>query len=546
MFNFRQKPIRTVLMLAIACALLAQAGIMAAFAAPLGSITVHKYSRGTAGSVTSNTHTGEELADTSALGKPLAGAGFTLYSLDTTNLEAALKFGNGYVKHVINPANQSVTFTLSGLGTPSVTTVTATASVARVEQLTDANGLTLFPSLPTGYYVLVETTTPANHTTVESSLIRLPLTKADGTGHNYDIHVYPKDESTTLPITKTIHGVPKVLNVNDTIAFDVTADFRNEKPDPDHVGSVHDLRDDSATPAVYGQAYIIDTIQQYFSFVGINTVGLLDGAGHPVATLTSSEYTFDTNGLIDGSGPLKIALTNAGIDKAIALDASSFIVTLTTRYDGATAGDNTAGSSPVRNVATSYMIKPGSDDDGEWPTTEVEVPTTLIALTKTNSAGQPFAGATFRLSTVPNPATDADYVKDAAGTIIELTTDAAGKLSFYNLPYDELAGKTYYLHEIATAAGYQLKIGTIAVTLQPKAAVANASLLDGDGNWIKGAVVRADVSVKNYRNDEIDPDEPAFSLPLTGGRGVVFFTAIGMTIMLVAAVAYIKKRAEQH
>ena len=534
-------------MIALVFALVANIGITAAFANPLGSITVHKYSRGTAGSVTSNTYTGEALSDTSTLGKPLAGAGFTLYKLDTDNLEVALKFGNGYVSHAINPANQNVTFTLNGLGNPSVTTITATASVARVQQMTDSNGLTLFGSLVDGYYVLVETTTPADHSTCESSLIRLPLTKADGTGHNRDIHVYPKNESTALPISKVISGIPKVLNVNDTIKFDVTADFRNEKADPDHVGSVYDLRDDTQTPAAYGAVYIIDTIQQYFSFVSVDSVKLLDGAGNAIATLTvDTDYSVITTGLTDGSGPLKVALTNTGIDKAIAANASSYVVTLTTRYDGATSGSNTAGSAPVKNVASSHVVKPGSKDDDDWPTVEVFVPTNVIVLTKTDSAGQAFAGAKFRLATVANPASNADYVKDSAGNIIELTTDAAGKISFYNLPYDELLGKTYYLHEIATAAGYQLKIGTIAVTLQPKDAVANASQLDKEGNWIDGALVRADVTVKNYRNDEIDPDEPAFSLPLTGGRGVVFFTAVGATLMLIAAAAYLKKRAAQH
>jgi len=543
MIGLGKKPLGRAILLVLMAVLLLSTTVTASYGVPLGSITVHKYSRSTAGSVTANTYTGEMLTDTSALGKPLPGAGFTLYKLNMANVDAAIKNGNKYVSHVINPTNNNVTFTLDGAGNPPVTAMPALATVLGNQQLTDTNGTTVFVGLEDGYYVLVETVTPEEHSTCESALIRLPMTKADGTAHNRDIHVYPKNQTTSMPVMKTINGVPQVLNVGDTIKFDVTADFRNQKADPDHVGSVHDLRNDSVTPAVYGEVYLIDMIQEYFSFVSVDSVALLDGVGAQISTLTNGDYAVITTGLLNGSGPLKVKLNPAGIDKAIAVDAASYIVTLTTEFKGATAGDNVAGSAPIKNVVTSFVIKPGSDDTGDWPTAEVFVPTTLIALTKTTSQDAPFAGAKFRLSTVANPSDDADYVKNASGAIIELTTDALGRLSFYNLPYDETLGTTYYLHEIATAPGYQLKVGTIAVTLPPKSADANASQLDGDGNWIDGALVRADVIVKNYRNDEIDPDEPAFSLPLTGGRGVALFTVIGITIMAVATTGYLKKRS---
>jgi len=399
--------------------------------------------------------------------------------------------------------------------------------------------------LADGYYVLVETTTPTGFEPCEKSVIRLPLTLADGSGHNRDLHVYPKNTVDTIPVSKNINGTPKVLAVGNQIKFDIVADFRNDKADPDHVASVHDLRNDTTPPPVYGKAYVIDSIQSYFKYISVDSVKLLDGAGAVISTLTlTTDYTIDATGLnAAGNGPLKVTLTNAGIDKAIAADAASYVVTITTEYLGATAGIGSATTPVIKNVVSSAVVKAGSNDDGDWPEDEAFVPTTMIALDKTDNNGVAVAGAKFRLAKVANPTSASDYVQTPGGTIIELTTDASGNISFYNLPYNETTGTTYYLQEVATKPGWQLKTMTIAVTLQPKSASVNAHLLDGNGDWIEGAVVTATATVKNYPNGTPDPEEPTFALPLTGGAGVMFFTALGTLVMVLAAVAYLKKRS---
>lgn len=505
-------------------------------AADEGKITVHKFSRVTIGSDHPNRDTGEAIQDTSAMGRPLAGAGFTLYKLNTTALQQAIKDGKKYVSHVVN-TNNSVTFTMDD---GSSITASVSEIVGGGEQLTNAAGEIPYTGLADAYYVLKETTTPVGYSTCETSVIRMPLTKADGKAHNRDIHVYPKDVSTAPPVHKVIDGTAKVLNAGEVISFDITADFRNDRPEENQkVQSVHDLKNGNN----YGTAYIIDTIQKYFAYNSVTSVTLLNATGNPVGTLSSpAEYTIDQSGLNAArNGDLRVSLTNTGIDRAIAADASSYVVKVRLSYLGS---EGFVGNVPpvLKNVAKAVTTKPGGTPPVTPPEVEVFVPTTTIKLNKEDNVGNKFDGAKFRLSKVANPTSTNDYVRDYQGNIIELTTDVNGVLTFNGVDYDEVNGTTYYLQEMETKAGWQLKVGTIAVTLRPKNHADNAAQLDATGNWIQGAVVKAETLVKNYPQGTPDPEEPAFKLPLTGGLGTVLFTIAGIIVMAGAALIYFRSR----
>ncbi|MCL1951222.1 MAG: SpaH/EbpB family LPXTG-anchored major pilin [Oscillospiraceae bacterium] len=509
-----------------------------ALAAGSGTITVHKYARSTAGVPNpGNMYTGEAIADTSGLGKPLQGAGFSLYKLDTAALDTAIRNGNKFVSYSIANDN-TVTFTLDGKGAPPVTAVTTAATIVGSEKKTDASGVAVFDTLEDAYYLLQETTTPVGYNACEKSVIRLPLTKANGTEHNRNIHVYPKNVSDAVPVTKTIDGDPKVLWEGDDILFTITADFRSA-----NVSSVADLRKDGK----YGEAYVIDKIQEYFKYVSVESVTLIGPAGNTVEPLAAgTDYTVDTSKLNGaGNGDLKVSLTEAGIDKAVAAGAASYAVKVKLQYLGAQGFIGNVAAE-LKNIAKSVVNKAGDPqvdpEDPNIPETEVYVPTTQIVLNKKDSKDNPFAGATFRLAKVANPTSDNDYVRDINGNVIELTTDANGLLSFNGVSYSELTGTTYYLKEIHTQPGYQLKVGTIAVTLEKKSDDSNKSQLDDKGDWISGAVVRASVTVVNYPNGEIDPEEPAFSLPLTGGAGTTILTIAGAATMLGAVAWFILRK----
>ncbi len=70
------------------------------------------------------------------------------------------------------------------------------------EQKTDANGETTFSGLELGFYVVIETTTPAKVTTpVEPFLVSIPMTVKSGDNWLYDVNVYPKNKTTYGGVT---------------------------------------------------------------------------------------------------------------------------------------------------------------------------------------------------------------------------------------------------------------------------------------------------------------------------------------------------------
>ncbi|MCL2106822.1 MAG: SpaH/EbpB family LPXTG-anchored major pilin [Oscillospiraceae bacterium] len=551
--NFWKKAISLTAALALLAGLVIATGITAS-AEGEGKITVHKYARPTAGIVTDNTYTGDEITDSTlldSLGKPLQGAGFTLYKLATADLDEAIANGNKYVDYSIDIDSNIVTFRLDGAGEPSVPFVEAApTAVGGGQQLTNNNGVTVFADLEDAYYLLVETLTPDGYTACEKSIIRIPLTQGDGEAHNRDIHVYPKNVSSTPPVRKELAEKPVILSAGDDITFNIIADFRNtDTVNP--VANVNDMKDGSK----YGQAFVIDEIQEYFKYVSVDSVTLLNAAGNTVGAPLDlgTDYTVnDSNLVAPGNGSLIVELEAPGIDKAIAAGAASYVVQITLQYLGA-QGYTSTMPAVVKNVAKSLIAGPDAEtvdpkdpEIPEIPKAETYVPTTQIIINKKNSDLANFAGARFRLALVPNPDPDNKdhYVKNISGGIIELTTTADGILVFNGVDYDD-TGTTYYLQELSTVGGYQIKVGTIALTLPAKNDPANKDLLV-NGEWKQNAVVTTSTTVINYRNDETDPDEPTFALPLTGSTGTIILSVVGGLIMLGAVIWFIRRKKKDN
>lgn len=75
---------------------------------------------------------------------------------------------------------------------------------------TDAAGLAVFATLPMGRYFVHEISGPANITTpTPDFLIDIPMMSTDRVSWNWDVHVYPKNETKygTVELTKTVEGL---------------------------------------------------------------------------------------------------------------------------------------------------------------------------------------------------------------------------------------------------------------------------------------------------------------------------------------------------
>ena len=147
-----------------------------------GTVTIHKYTKGTAEGTTG---TGKVETSLPTGAEPLKGAGFTLYK-------------------VVNEAGMEAYYNANPTSLPAVDTYVNSdgtikseyASGATAQVITDNNGTATFSNLELGFYVVIETTVPDAVTTpMKPFLLSVPMTTTDGSDWLYDIHVYPKNET---------------------------------------------------------------------------------------------------------------------------------------------------------------------------------------------------------------------------------------------------------------------------------------------------------------------------------------------------------------
>ena len=537
---------------------------------PEGSITVYKYGGNKKGIITNNTgeviNTATEDSLTADGFARLNGAEFTLYKANETGansmatVSAAITATKTIAKHEINDSVIPPTIKFTMTDTTEIIVHTTYYDDQTTAGVAPNDGIATFgPLIPDGYYVLVETDVPADYDQAESSLIRLPITKADGT-FNYDIHVYPKNVSNADLAKKEMNGVNDVVANGDIIPFELKAKFAL-------IGGAANLTDGTN----YGNASIKEELNNYFAAIP-STVKVYwleaDGSINPIPAneLLASEWSVTPAVTTTPGADFTVSLTNAGMTKAKATNATGFGVALDVTYVGrpvAEQGDSTPLSNKMVVSMETY------DGDSETIDDETYAPSISIQVDKIKSDGTPLDEVIFALAKVPVPRVNlnpsnpllssytaaeqaeiiADYVLDGpaadpATRPLMAETDASGNVTFAHLEgYDDDDGAEFYLKEVATKTGYKLKVETIKVEFDTKANYQfdNPSWFDS-GKWTEGAVIVEVAEVTNYELDEEDPDEPGFSLPLTGGAGTMMFTIAGIVVMLGAATLIIKSK----
>ena len=88
---------------------------------------------------------------------------------------------------------------------------------------TDQNGKTGASNLEQGLYLVIETRVPEDVTsTTDPFLVSLPMTTVDGTGWNYDVTVYPKNETGMSDLSKTVREAKADTGKNNGSTEDIT------------------------------------------------------------------------------------------------------------------------------------------------------------------------------------------------------------------------------------------------------------------------------------------------------------------------------------
>ncbi len=102
------------------------------------------------------------------------------------------------------------------------------------EKTTDIDGLAVFAKLPMGRYFVHEVSGPANITTpTPDFLIDIPMMSTDRETWNWDVHVYPKNETKygTVELTKTVEGL--TMPVGKSATFTLWKDMEVDARYPD-------------------------------------------------------------------------------------------------------------------------------------------------------------------------------------------------------------------------------------------------------------------------------------------------------------------------
>lgn len=257
-----------------------------------GSITIHKYTEGTA---TGTAASGKEDASKVPAGAvPIKDVGFTIYKV-----QDAAKLANYYST---NPESLPA---VSEYCTGSGKNVQLKAGVAdnKVgdEVKTDVNGVAEFKNLALGLYLVVETTSPAIVTgPCDPFLISVPMT-TDGDDWLYNVHVYPKNSTAVggLSLVKTgkagaaLKGVTFVLQKKNGASWtDIT---KKSTALGDNTGTVLNLVTNEA-----GKISVEDLSSGTYRFietsVGADNKGyIMDGAATYEFKVEGNDVTYAEN-----------------------------------------------------------------------------------------------------------------------------------------------------------------------------------------------------------------------------------------------------------
>lgn len=250
-----------------------------------GSITIHKYEYNGTKEIpgTGETTDNDNLPKDDSKMKALEGAGFTIYKVADEN-----ELKNYYSTNPTNLPKVSEYVDENG----KIKSAYSSKKVGE-EVKTNAEGIAEFKTLALGFYVVIETTTPAKVTTpVEPFIVSVPMTTKDGDNWLYDVHVYPKNKTTYGEVTlekqgntdtEKLAGVTFVLQKKNGTSWETVTTN-------DSTGETYDL-----TTNASGQINVEGLSQGTYRFIetdcGNNDGYIMDGA-------TTYEFTVNSDGTI--------------------------------------------------------------------------------------------------------------------------------------------------------------------------------------------------------------------------------------------------------
>ena len=450
---------------------------------------------------------------------------------------------------------------------------------------TDENGYSKVDGLAQGLYLLVETRVPENVTsTTAPFLVSLPMTTVDGSTWNYDLTLYPKNETGNPTLEKTVRESKADTGKNAGKTDDITDGYHHTATASD--GDVVEYQVISTLPTITSPATALTT----YTFVDSLSKGIQYNKDDVKIEFFKDTACKDRVAVwMEQDGKFSTSYTDysseSGSNMTIAMtvDGLNEINAATTVYDPATSLLRGYSNLTMR---ITYACTVNSDasvvygDSGNpndvtltWKRTNTEYYDTLtddchvytygLDLTKEFSDNNGnFDNVKFLLKN----ATDNYYVQaelDKSEGIYYVTghtekeADAtkfspmSGEAKHGKVIVKGLEDDSYIITEVATDAGYTLLKEDITVDIVSSD---SATICSVCGKTLKTAAAKVngkDVTM-NENNGSVSALVPltvtntrGFDLPRTGGRGNALIYGLGIAALLTAGgitAFYLRKR----
>ena len=430
---------------------------------------------------------------------------------------------------------------------------------------TDAAGHASADQLEQGLYLVVETRVPENVTsTCNPFFVSLPMTTIDGAAWNYDVTVYPKNQTGNPDLEKTVREAKNSTGKNTGSLTDITDGYAHTATAS--VGDTVDYQIISTLPTITSKASALSE----YTYVDTRSKGIRynkndvvieffkdAGCTDKIATWAENSGKF-TVGYDDAANTMTIRMTESGLSEINEV-TSVYIDSVKRGYSDCTMRITYAAT------LTADAKMGDTDNPNEvvltWKRTNTTYFDTLKdcchvytygidVLKQFSDNGGNLRNVKFRLHNdtddvfvIADLKDGVYYAKGFAAKKSDATTfipNSSGHIMVKGLEDD-----TYSLTEIATDKGYVLLKEAVKIVIKTsengqcekcgaKLLTASATVNGKDVTMTEGNAIVPLTVVNN----------PGFDLPKTGGYGVWMYTVGG--VLLLGAAAFIAVKSRKH
>ena len=445
----------------------------------------------------------------------------------------------------------------------SLETAVKSGGVAMPE--TDATGHTSASDMEQGLYLIVETRAPENVTsTCNPFFVSLPMTTIDGAAWNYDVTVYPKNQTGNPTLDKTVREAKNSTGKNTGSLTDIKDGYAHTATAS--VGDVVDYQIISTLPTITSKASslseytYVDTLSKGIRYNKNDVV--IEFFRDPVCA--DKINTWDENSgkftvaYDDTANTMTIRMTNTGL--------SEINEAATVHTDSVKRGYSDCAMRISYAATLTADAKMGDNDNPNevvltWKRTNTTYFDTLKdcchvytygidVLKQFSDNGGNLRNVKFRLHNDSDDCYIIADLKDGMYYAKGFATKKADATTFIpnaqgHIVVKGLEDDTYSLTEIATDKGYVLLKDAVKIIIKAnengqcekcsaKLLTASATVNGKDVTMTDGNAIVPLTVINN----------PGFDLPKTGGYGTWMFTVGG--VALLGAAAFIVIRSRKH